>query len=64
MNKPGGFTLDTFWNPVLKFPGSNDLKVHEEQVGGGESIDSEPDVDYGVKNFSIFAGHIVSSGKK
>jgi len=47
----------------VRVPRLNDLKVHEEQVGGSESVDAEPNVDDGVKYFPIFASHIVSLGK-
>ena len=67
----GDYKLSEFWGfsswhpskSYGKVPRLNDLKVHEEQVHGGESVDSKPDVDDGVKDFPVFAGHIVSLGK-
>jgi hypothetical protein len=46
---------------LINFAGLNDLKIHEQEVKRGQTIDAEANVNDGIKNFSVFAGHKKSS---
>lgn len=42
---------------LINFAELNDFEIHEKEVKGNESINTETDVNDGIKNFSVFAGH-------
>ncbi len=37
----------------------NDIKVHQQQVSGGQHIDPQTDQNNRIENFSVFTGHWV-----
>ena len=37
----------------------NDLIVGQKEIGSHKNIDAYPNLDYSIKNFSVFARHVV-----
>ncbi|MEC9019468.1 MAG: hypothetical protein VYE03_04840, partial [Nitrospinota bacterium] len=46
------------------FAGLYDFEVHKKEVQGGQGINTKSNVNDGIKNFSVFAGHKFLWGKK
>ena len=42
---------------LINFAELNDFEIHEKEVQGSQSVNTETDVNDGVENFSIFASH-------
>ena len=42
---------------MVNYASLKDIKVHQQQVNGGQSIDPQTDKNYRIENFSVFTGH-------